>query len=76
MANMVRVFYSDGSSSSFRYRLPKVARYLKRMKEISKFREIANTPLFPWLFRMAWSDATTTALDREITRIEILEKTK
>jgi hypothetical protein len=74
VANLVTVFYSDGTTASFKYRLAAIARYLKRMKAIEKFRDLKSTPLFPWLLKMAFADARSSAAGRKITRIEISEK--
>ena len=74
MATMATVFYSDGSMVTLRYRLPKIARYLKASRAIGEFKEMKTMPLFPWLIGMTFSDAEESAGDREITRIEISEK--
>lgn len=73
MAAQAEVSYSDGSSISFRYKLPAIARYLKGSLGVN-YKQMKKTPLFPWLLKMSTGDAIKAAAGREIARIKVTEK--
>lgn len=73
MAARITVSFSDGSSYRTKYRLPAIARFLKREGNV-KYKQMKKTPLFPWLMKMAMNDVDATANGREIARIEVREK--
>ena len=74
MATNITIYYSDGSESTFKYRLPRVARYIKSKKGISKFSELRAYPVLPWLIRMVFEDLDSRANGKEVVNIEIKER--
>jgi hypothetical protein len=75
MATVITISYSDGSQTTHRYRLSKIARIMKQMRGIEKFSDLRYTPITPWIVEIALNKAEETASSREITKIEIQEKT-
>lgn len=77
MATQIVISYSDGSQERLKYQLSVIARKMRHLKAIKRFRDMKYTPILPFLVKIAITEAEQLAAsggEREITKITITEK--
>lgn len=75
MATEIEISFADGCSLTLRYRLSQIKIKLLAMKTLPKYKDKPKIPVFPWLIDIAFAEGEESFPGKEITNIEIKEKT-